>query len=121
MPKKVRITSFDEIICGLIHIQAISKITTAIGSFDVTLSKQTTGKQLLDDIAKAIGLEETWWFGLLYKYALVLCFLRLNINLLRTDKSEVEWIDESKSVLSQVYSFEPIELELSVKLGSYKG
>ena len=45
----------------------VSKITTAVGSFDVTLSKQTTGKQLLDDIAKAIGLEETWWFGLLFK------------------------------------------------------
>ena len=66
MPKKV--CSLDYTV---FYVQAVTKITTAVGSFDVTVAKNTTGQQLLEDIAKAIGLEETWYFGLLYK---LVCF-----------------------------------------------
>ena len=105
MPKKV--CSLDYTV---FYVQAVTKITTAVGSFDVTVAKNTTGQQLLEDIAKAIGLEETWYFGLLYK---LVCFSK-SVSLFRSE-DDISWIDLSKSVISQVLAVEPIELELSVK------
>ena len=65
MPKKVRETPSNR--NNLKVIKALAKIVTTLGTFDVTLTDKTTGQNLLDDIAKAVGLEETWWFGLLHK------------------------------------------------------
>ena len=44
-----------------------AQITTNIGTFDFTIQSSATGQSLLNDITKAIGVDEFWWFGILYR------------------------------------------------------
>ena len=44
-----------------------AQITTNIGTFDFVIQASATGQSLLNDITKAIGVDEFWWFGILYR------------------------------------------------------
>ena len=44
-----------------------AQITTNIGTFDFVIQSSATGQSLLNDITKAIGVDEFWWFGILYR------------------------------------------------------
>uniref|UniRef100_A0A674MKH0 Ezrin a n=1 Tax=Takifugu rubripes TaxID=31033 RepID=A0A674MKH0_TAKRU len=67
---------------------------------EFSFQPNTTGKQLFDQIARTIGLRETWYFGLQY-----------------TDvKGTTSWLNPDKKVMSQDMKKEiPLQLKMRVK------
>ena len=89
------------------------RVKTHLTELDLTFKTNASGQALLDQVGKALGIEETWWFGLLFKYAQSLFSQYLNTN--RSKNYEIEWLNLSKRVTNQVAWIEPIELELSIR------
>uniref|UniRef100_H2T6H5 Ezrin a n=1 Tax=Takifugu rubripes TaxID=31033 RepID=H2T6H5_TAKRU len=81
-------------------LQVNVRVTTVDAELEFSFQPNTTGKQLFDQIARTIGLRETWYFGLQY-----------------TDvKGTTSWLNPDKKVMSQDMKKEiPLQLKMRVK------
>ncbi|CAG01235.1 unnamed protein product [Tetraodon nigroviridis] len=76
------------------------RVTTMDAELEFSFQPSTTGKQLFDQIARTIGLRETWYFGLQYM----------------DTKGTCSWLIPEKKVMSQDVKKEiPLQLKLRVK------
>uniref|UniRef100_H3CYW0 Ezrin a n=1 Tax=Tetraodon nigroviridis TaxID=99883 RepID=H3CYW0_TETNG len=81
-------------------MQVNVRVTTMDAELEFSFQPSTTGKQLFDQIARTIGLRETWYFGLQYM----------------DTKGTCSWLIPEKKVMSQDVKKEiPLQLKLRVK------
>ncbi|CAN9502600.1 unnamed protein product [Ophioblennius macclurei] len=76
------------------------RVTTMDAELEFSFHPNTTGKQLFDQVARTIGLRETWFFGLLFLDA----------------KGFYTWLNSEKKVMAQDVRREtPLQFKLRAK------
>ena len=76
-------------------------VETAVTRFEIAVPYSVTGQQIFDEVVAALGVEETWWFGLA-----------------GTDfDGHKVWVKNKKKLGLQVpFNTEPVELSFDVKI-----
>ncbi|KAK2826692.1 hypothetical protein Q5P01_020906 [Channa striata] len=76
------------------------RVTTMDAELEFSFQPNTTGKQLFDQVARTIGLRETWYFGLQFV----------------DSKGFTTWLNSEKKVMAQDVKREtPLQFKLRVK------
>ena len=76
-------------------------VETAVTRFEIAVPYAVTGQQIFDEVVAALGVEETWWFGL---------------SGTDFDGHKV-WVKNKKKLGLQVpFNTEPVELSFDVKI-----
>ncbi|KAK2892185.1 ezrin a [Channa argus] len=76
------------------------RVTTMDAELEFSFHPNTTGKQLFDQVARTIGLRETWYFGLQFV----------------DSKGFITWLNSEKKVMAQDVKKEtPLQFKLRVK------
>ncbi|KAM6917374.1 ezrin-like [Lycodopsis pacificus] len=76
------------------------RVTTMDAELEFSLEPNTTGKQLFDQVARTIGLRETWYFGLQFV----------------DSKGFITWLNSEKKVMVQdVRKETPLQFKLRAK------
>jgi hypothetical protein len=76
-------------------------VETPVTRFEIAVPYAVTGQQIFDEVVAALGVEETWWFGLS-----------------GTDfDGQKVWVKNKKKLGIQVpFNTEPVELSFDVKI-----
>uniref|UniRef100_A0A7N6FIU5 FERM domain-containing protein n=1 Tax=Anabas testudineus TaxID=64144 RepID=A0A7N6FIU5_ANATE len=81
-------------------LQVNVRVTTMDAELEFSFHPNTTGKQLFDQVARTIGLRETWYFGLQFVDA----------------KGFITWLNPEKKVMAQdVRKETPLQFKLRAK------
>ncbi|XP_068195387.1 ezrin a [Antennarius striatus] len=76
------------------------RVTTMDAELEFSFQPNTTGKQLYDQVARTIGLRETWYFGLQFV----------------DNKGFISWLNSDKKVMAQDVKRDiPLQFKLRVK------